>query len=107
MTNTPTATVFEQLADEVEIPVQGTLSRVIYKDDAIRVVLFAFDKDQELTEHTASMPAIVQMVSGRITLGLGDQLTEISPGSWVRMPANLRHSVHALEPSVMVLTLLR
>lgn len=100
-------TVFQQLTDEVDIPVQGTLSRVIHKDDALRVVLFAFDKGQELTEHTASMPAIVQLVSGRISFAVDDRVVDITPGSWLHMPANTSHSVHATEPSVMLLTLLR
>ncbi|NND03248.1 MAG: hypothetical protein HKN91_10715, partial [Acidimicrobiia bacterium] len=51
------ATVFRDLAAEVEIPTEGTLSKVIYKDDQVRLVLFAFDAGQELTEHTAAIPA--------------------------------------------------
>ena len=99
--------MFTDLAAEVEIPVEGTLSRVVYRDDQIRVVLFAFDQDQELTEHTAAVPAIVQVVSGRLRLGIGGDTVEAVPGSWVHLPASLPHSVFALEPAVMVLTLLR
>lgn len=94
------------LLKEVEIPEEGTLSRVVYKDDAIRVVVFAFDEGQELTDHTAAKPAIVQVISGRITLDLDGTPVDLEPGSWVRMEANLIHAVVALEPSVMLLTLL-
>ena len=59
MDTQPAATVIADLAAELEIPQDGTLSRVLYKDDNIRLVLFGFDTDQELTEHTASMPAIL------------------------------------------------
>jgi quercetin dioxygenase-like cupin family protein len=98
--------VMLDVAAEVEIPVEGTLSRVLYRDDQVRVVVFAFDEDQELTDHTAAKPAIVQVVTGRIRLDLDGDPVELGPGSWVRMPAHLTHAVAALEPSVMMLTLL-
>lgn len=101
------ATVFTDLAAEVEIPPEGTLSRVLYKDDSIRVVVFAFDTGQELTEHTASVPALIQVVQGRLQLTLDDEMVEADPKTWVHMPAHLPHSVLALEPSVMLLSMLR
>lgn len=101
------ATVFLDIASEVEIPEEGTLTRVLYRDDQIRVVVFAFDEGQELTDHTAAVPALVQLVSGRIRLDLDGEPVELEPGSWVRMEASLTHAVVALEPSVMLLTLLR
>ncbi|MFA9566008.1 MAG: cupin, partial [Acidimicrobiales bacterium] len=67
------ATVFTDIAAEVEIPQDGTLSRVLYKDERIRLVVFAFDAGQELTEHTASVPAVIQVVRGRFDLTLGDE----------------------------------
>ncbi|MDF1598086.1 MAG: cupin domain-containing protein [Acidimicrobiia bacterium] len=105
--DTSLATVITDLASEVEIPKDGTLSRVLYKDDEIRLVLFAFDTDQELTEHTASRPAIVQIISGRAELVLGEEKTVAVPGSWVHMPAHLQHAVLALEPTILLLTLIR
>ena len=106
MSPAPPASVFLDIAAEVEIPAEGTLSRVLYRDDQIRVVVFAFDEAQELTDHTAPKPAIVQVVSGRIQLDLDGELVELGPGSWVRMAAHLTHAVLALEPTVMMLTLL-
>lgn len=100
-------TLFRHLLDEVEIPENGTLSRVLYSGGGIRVVLFAFDEGQELTDHTASVPAVVQVVKGRLGLTLDDVTVEIGPDSWVHMDAHLNHAVVALEPSVMVLTLQR
>ncbi len=107
MEDTPSATVFGDLAAEVEIPPNGTLSRVLYKDDHIRLVVFAFDSGQELTSHTAAVAAIVEVIRGRLRVGLGDDEVELAPGSWVHMPADLRHSVMAIEPSVMLLTMLK
>ncbi len=106
MSAEPPASVFLDIAGEVEVPAEGTLSRVLYRDDQIRVVVFAFDEGQELTDHTASKPAIVQVVSGRIRLDLDGDPVELGPGSWVRIAAHLTHAVFALEPTVMMLTLL-
>lgn len=107
MEPTPTSTVIENLSAELEIPKDGTLSRVLYKDDDIRLVLFGFDTDQELTEHTAALPAVVQVITGRAKIGLGDREVTAEPGTWIHMAAHHAHSVFALEPTVLLLTLLR
>lgn len=101
-------TVLADLAADVEIPRNGTLSRVVYKDEHIRLVVFAFDTGQELTDHTAGVPVIVQVVSGVLEISSdGEVAEEIGPRSWVHLPAGLTHAVKALEPSVMILTLLK
>jgi len=83
------------------------LSRVLHSDDRLRVVIFAFDTGQELTEHTAAVPAVIQVVSGRLEAMLGDETVEVIPRSWVHMPAHLPHSLRAVEPTIMLLTMLR
>ena len=100
-------TVIRDLAAEVEIPENGTLSRVLYKDDHIRLVVFAFDRGQELTDHTAGVPVTIHVVTGRLAITVGEDEDEIVPGSWTHIPAGLTHALRALEPSVMVLTMLR
>ena len=99
-------TFLPDLAAEVDVPKDGTLSRVLYKDNRIRLVVFAFDTGQELTEHTASIPAVVQVISGKIEMGLAGDTIEFGPGAWVRMDARLPHSLLALEPTVLILTML-
>jgi quercetin dioxygenase-like cupin family protein len=105
MSSETTYTFIAHLLDEVEIPEDGTLSRVMFSGDGLRVVLFAFDEGQELTEHTASVPAVIQVVKGRLGLTLADESVEIEADSWVHMDAHLTHAVVALEPSVLILTL--
>ena len=64
-------------------------------------------KQPDWTEHTAAVPAVVQVLRGRLELSLGDEETTAGPGSWIHLPAQLQHSVRAEEPSVMLLTMLR
>ena len=90
-----------------DLPENSILSQTIYKDKQVTVIMFRFAAGQELSEHTASMPAILHFLSGsaRLTLGGDEQTAE--PGTWVHMPAHLLHSVTAVTPTSMLLTLLR
>ncbi|MBI3950740.1 MAG: cupin domain-containing protein [Acidobacteria bacterium] len=90
-----------------EIPQDGTLSRTLYNDEHIKTVLFAFDAGQELSEHAASMPAILQIVQGEARLTLGIDSMEAGPGAWAYMPPHLQHSIYAKTPLVMLLLLIR
>lgn len=95
------------LASEAEPPADGILSRTIYQDDRIKAVLFGFGQGQELSEHTAAKPAMLFFVKGDASVGLGDDMQEAKAGTWVHMPANLKHSIKAKIPSVMLLVLLK
>ena len=90
-----------------DIPADGILSRTIYNDDTVKVVLFGFGTGQELSEHTASMPAVIQIVKGNAHLTLGGDSIDAGPGTWVHMPPQLSHSVQARTPLVMLLLLLK
>lgn len=101
------STFFDDLLSEIVPPPDGTLSRVLHKDGRIRLVGFGFDAGQELTEHSSSFPAIVQVVSGRITLSVEGEDHSMNPTSWLHMEPNAKHAVSAHEPSVILLTLLK
>ena len=95
------------LAKEAEPPADGILSRNIFEDDRLKAVIFGFGQDQELSEHTAAKPAMLFFVKGEATVGLGDDMKEAQPGTWVHMPAGLKHSIKAKTPLVMLLVLLK
>lgn len=95
------------LAKEAEPPVDGILSRTIFQDDKIKAVVFGFGQGQELSEHTAAKPAMLFFLKGEASVGLGDDTQEAQAGTWVHMPANLKHSIKAKTPVVMLLVLLK
>lgn len=101
------ATMFEDLLAQVTIPDDGTISRTIYQDDQVKAVLFGFAAGQELSEHTAAVPAILHFVAGEATVTLGGTVREAGANSWVHMPARLPHSISARTPVVMLLVLLK
>jgi quercetin dioxygenase-like cupin family protein len=107
MTSDAPVHVHVDLAASLEIPDEGTLSKVLYSDDRIRVVAFAFDTGQELSEHTATIPVVIQVVSGRFRFEVEDESWEIGPASWMHLDASVPHSVIALEPARLLLTLLK
>jgi quercetin dioxygenase-like cupin family protein len=100
-------TMLTDLANQVELPRDGTLSRTLYMDDGLKVVLFGFSAGQELSEHTATMPAIMHFLSGEAHVTLGPDAVEVSAGSWIHMPAQLPHSIRTKTPVVMLLSLLK
>lgn len=89
------------------IPPDSIISRAIYTDDRVKAVLFGFAAGQELSEHTASQPAILHILEGEADLRLGDDTMTASAGTWVHMPPNLRHSIVAKTPLTMLLLLIK
>jgi quercetin dioxygenase-like cupin family protein len=100
-------THFVDLAAEVEPPTDGTLSRTLYHDERLKVVLFGFSAGQELSEHTAGTPAIMHIIQGEAAVTLGSNGVRGRPGTWIHMPANLTHSIRAETPMILLLLLLK
>lgn len=90
-----------------EIPDDSIVSRTYHEDDRAKSILFGFAAGQELSEHTASQPAILYFLQGDCHLTLGEDSFDAKPGTWVHMHANLAHSVLAKTPSLMLLTLFK
>ena len=93
------------LAKEVEPPKDGILTRTLFNEDDVKAVIFGFGQGEELSEHTASMPAILHFLQGEATLTLGDDTVEAKPGTWIHMPPDLKHSVKTKTPVIMLLLL--
>jgi quercetin dioxygenase-like cupin family protein len=102
----PSYSVIDNLTSAIEIPKDGTLSRTIHRDNQVKVVLFGFSGGQELSQHTASVPAMIEIVQGEVRLTLDGEEKELTAGSWIFMEANVPHAVYAKTDVVMLLTML-
>src|SRR5688572_4085544 len=91
----------------VQIPLDGTLSQTVWSDEHVKVVVFAFDSGQELSEHRAASAATVVVTRGRLEFVLAGEKFSLPAGGFVHMPAGAPHALRAVEPTVMLLTLLR
>jgi len=93
------------LADETKFAANGIVSRTLLRTETTRVVLFGFAEGQELTEHTSTQQALIQILSGECEFSLASQPHSLKSGDLVYMPPNLRHSVKATTQFSMLLTL--
>ncbi len=99
---------FSNLSETIsDIPADSIVSKTIHSDDKVKIVLFGFATGQELSEHTASMPAILHILSGKADLTLEEESFETESGALVYMPPNLPHSIVAKEPVMLLLTLIK
>ena len=86
---------------------QGIASRILAKTAGGNLTLFAFDAGQGLTEHTSPFDALVMVLEGSLSLTIGGTRVHATPGTVVRMPADVPHAVDAPEAARMLLIMLR
>jgi len=97
----------QSILSEIQVPQKGILSHTLYNDEQAKIVLFGFAAGEELTSHTAPMPATIQILSGEVTLILGPDICEAGPGCLVHMAPQLTHGIAAKTPATVLLTLLK
>lgn len=95
------------LLAESEMPEKGILSHTLYDDGQVKVVLFRFAPGNELSAHTAPMPATLWFLSGSGMLTLGADTMPVSAGSFAHMTPDLSHAIAAQEPLVMLLVMIK
>lgn len=83
------------------------VSKTIVDTPAGTITLFAFDKGQKLSEHTAPYNAVVQIIDGSAKLTIGGANVTAPAGHIIIMPANMPHAVNAEEKFKMLLTMIR
>ena len=104
--STEPSTFYPDLLAEGSLPARGIPSQTLSDDAGVELVLFAFASGEALSEHTSARPAIIHVLSGEADLTAGGEAHRAGPGSWLRLPAGLAHSVRARTPLVMALYLL-
>ena len=95
------------LESETRFAPNGIVSRTILRTPNSRVVLFGFSEGQELTEHTSTQHAVIQILSGECEFSLGGKPHNLKAGDFLYMPPSLPHAVRATKQFSMLLTLSR
>ena len=86
----------------------GTIvSKTLINKDMGTVTLFAFDKDQSLSEHTAPFDALLQVFDGEVDVVISDNKYHLKTGEMILMPANVPHAVMATEKFKMMLIMIK
>ena len=101
----PTYGLVRDLHAEVEVPKDGILSRTVHAGEGLTLTIFGFDTGQELTEHTSSRAAIIEILDGDAEVVLDGDTHRVATGAWIAMPPGMTHAIRAISPMRMALTL--
>jgi quercetin dioxygenase-like cupin family protein len=85
----------------------SVVSKTLMKKEIGNITLFAFDRGQGLSEHTAPFDAVVHILDGKAEITIGGQPQNVNAGEMLIMPANIAHALHATERFKMLLVMIR
>ena len=91
----------------VDYASDSIVSKTVIDKPVGTITLFAFDKGQKLSEHTAPYDAVIQVVDGNGVVVIDGKLNNVATGEIIIMPANIPHSVTAEEKFKMMLIMIR
>ncbi len=83
------------------------VSRTVINKPAGTVTFFAFDKGQELSEHTAPFDALVVILDGEARISISGEWHKVERGEAIIMPSGKPHSVKAVERFKMLLVMIK
>ncbi|MEI2718485.1 MAG: cupin domain-containing protein [Candidatus Nanopelagicales bacterium] len=90
---------------ELPIPAEATTSRVVVNNKLLRVVQFAMDTGQELTDHASPRAVTVQMMQGDLSFTVGTDQYLLTAGDVVYLAPGERHALVAQTPCRFTLVL--
>jgi len=85
----------------------SVVSKEIIKKEKGTVTLFAFDKGQGLSEHTAAFDALVYILDGKVEIFIAGKAHLLGAGEVILMPANKPHALNATERFKMLLVMVK
>ena len=96
-----------QLSELVKYQEDTIVSKTIIEKKTGTVTLFAFDKNQGLSEHTAPFDALVHIIYGEADVFISGNKINLKNGEIVIMPANKPHALKAVQRFKMILTMIK
>lgn len=94
-------------SDSIDYAAGAVVSKTIIKKASGNVTLFAFDKGEGLSEHTAPFDAMVQVLDGVVEIAIGGTPFVLKSGESIIMPASVPHALKATERFKMMLTMIK
>jgi quercetin dioxygenase-like cupin family protein len=95
------------LIDFIAYQDSSVVSREVLKKETGTVTLFAFDKGQGLSEHTAPFDAMVYVMDGAVEIFISGEPHNLRAGEMIIMPANKPHALKAVEKFKMMLVMIK
>lgn len=85
----------------------SVVSKTLIDKKVGTITLFAFDKKQGLSEHTAPYDAFVYIFDGESVITISGKRHDVKKGEMVIMPANKPHELKAAERFKMMLVMIK
>ena len=95
------------LAQLIEYSSDSVVSKTLLDKPVGTITLFAFDKGQRLSTHSAPFDAVVQIVDGKALITIDKAEHILSAGEIIIMPADIPHALYADEKFKMLLTMIK
>jgi quercetin dioxygenase-like cupin family protein len=95
------------LTDLINYQDGSVVSREIIHKSTGTVTLFAFDKDQGLSEHRAPFDALVHILDGEAEVTISGKVFHLEQGQMVILPANETHALKAVSKFKMLLVMIK
>jgi len=95
------------LAGMVDYQTDAVVSKTIIEKTAGTVTVFAFDRGQGLSEHTAPFDALVQILEGEVEIRISGEPFHLKTGEILIMPAHKPHALKSVSRFKMVLTMIK
>ncbi|MFC1931850.1 cupin domain-containing protein [Chloroflexota bacterium] len=96
-----------RLAELVDYQRGSIVSKTLIEKSAGNLTLFAFDKGQGLSEHTAPFDALVYLCDGEAEVIISGKPVQLKQGEMVIMPANQPHALRAVNKFKMMLVMIK
>ncbi len=95
------------LVDSIAYQNGSIVSKQILKKTSGNITLFAFDKEESLTEHTSPYEAVAYVVEGEMEITIGGKANNVKTGELIIMPPNIPHGLKAIERSKLLLIMIK
>lgn len=95
------------LKNEINYSKDSIVSKTLIDKDPGSITVFAFDKGQKLSPHSAPYNAFVYIIEGKVEITIDKEVYKLEEGNSIIMPANIPHAVNAIEKFKMLLVMIK
>lgn len=94
-----------KLSDLSNYQKNSIVSQIIINSTGGTVTYFSFDEGQGLSEHSAPYDALVYILEGNVEINIDKKKHILKKDEMIIMPANIPHSLYAINKFKMILIL--
>jgi quercetin dioxygenase-like cupin family protein len=104
---TESTPLIRTLSDCADYQAGAVVSSTLIDEKAGTITVFAFDKDQGLSEHTVPYDALVYVMEGTVEITIAGSPYTVKEGEMIIMPAHKSHALRACTRFKMLLIMIK